>query len=121
MVLMTSHGDLKYFAEDPNEENEINQQETSEYEFNKMNIFQDSIIYNPQLDDLFKSLSAMFVDCEHDYIRQCLEKAKEDKLINVENHLMEGNYPRIKIPVDPYDPPVTVKTGKTFMNVIQIS
>ncbi|CAG8483552.1 3154_t:CDS:10 [Funneliformis caledonium] len=83
----------------------------------------DSKQENPKSEDLFKSLKAMFADCEDYYIHQCLEQADDDKLINAENQLMEGNYPKIKIPVDtyPYDPPVTVKTGKTFMNVIQIT
>lgn len=87
---------------------------------NKVNLGQDPKKI-PQLDDLFKSLNAMFPDCEPNYIRQCLEQEKEDKLINVENKLMEGGYPKIKIPVNPHDPPDTVEVGKTFMNVIQIS
>ncbi|PKY51971.1 hypothetical protein RhiirA4_325988, partial [Rhizophagus irregularis] len=57
------------------------------------NLNQDSTV-DPQLEDLFKSLSAMFKDCDHEYIRQCLKQAEEDKLINVKNKLMEGDYPK---------------------------
>ncbi|RIA98236.1 hypothetical protein C1645_750373 [Glomus cerebriforme] len=118
MMLKAPLEDLKYSNNDSNQENSQCGVDKTEYD---PQIDQNSTNYDSQLEVLFKSLRAMFEDCDHDYIYRCLQQAEEDKLINVENHLMEGNYPKVKIPVNPYDPPVTIKVGKTFMNVIQIS
>ncbi|CAG8554349.1 7584_t:CDS:2 [Funneliformis mosseae] len=114
--------DLKYLENKGPKQEVIFEEEDISKQENYLKQENDSKQENPKSEDLlFNSLKKMFADCEDDYIRQCLEQAEDDKLINVENQLMEGNYPKIKIPVDPENPPVTVKTGKTFMNVIQIT
>ncbi|CAI2187192.1 7799_t:CDS:1, partial [Funneliformis geosporum] len=119
--MILSANDINYFTNKNVKQEYISEEEISK-QINDLKQVYDSKHGNFQSYDLlFESLKAMFADCEDDYILCCLEQAEDDKLINVENQLMKGNYPKIKIPVVPHDPPATVKIGKTFMNVIQIS